>query len=64
MQIRFVTRSGTNEFSGSGYYYLQHDKLNANTWFNNRDLPVDPNGKAPKAESIRISPASASADRS
>ena len=37
MQIRFATRSGTNEFRGSSYFYLQHHKLNANSWFNNRD---------------------------
>jgi hypothetical protein len=57
VQIQFVTRSGTNQFSGSGFYYLRHHALNANTWFNNRDLPVDPGtGKAPKAESIRHQP--------
>jgi hypothetical protein len=37
VQIRFVTRSGSNQFSGSSYFYLQHYKLNANSWFNNRD---------------------------
>ena len=51
VQIRFATRSGSNDFRGSAYYYLQHYKLNANTWFNNRDLPPDPaTGKAPKNE--------------
>jgi len=35
-QVKFVTRSGSNAFTGSGYYYQRRDKLNANTWFNNR----------------------------
>jgi Carboxypeptidase regulatory-like domain len=55
VNIRFVTRSGSNQFSGSGYFYLRHDALNANTWFNNRDLkPV--NGKAPKTELRQYQP--------
>ena len=37
IQIRFTTRSGTNRFSGSGYYYYRDDKFYANTWFNIRD---------------------------
>ena len=50
-QIKFVTRMGSNQISGSAYEYYQNDKLNANTWFNNRDLPADPTtGKAPKAQ--------------
>ncbi len=51
VQIRFVTKSGTNQWIGTAYEYLRHDALNANTWFRNRDLPPDPKtGKAPKAE--------------
>jgi hypothetical protein len=49
VQIRFVTRSGTNQFIGSAYYYMQHYKLNANTWFNNRD-------GAPKADDVLYQP--------
>ena len=36
VQIKFVTRSGGNQFTGSGYYYYRTDKLNATTWLNNR----------------------------
>lgn len=56
-QIQFTTRGGTNRYTGSGYYYLQHYKLNANTWFNNRDLAPDPEtGKAPKPEDVTHQP--------
>ena len=59
VQIKFTTRSGTNKFTGSGYYYWRDPRFNSNYWFNNRDkqpvdksgktLPFgDPNGKAPK----------------
>jgi hypothetical protein len=51
VQIRFVTKAGTNRWTGTAYEYLRHDALNANTWFRNRDLPPDPEtGKAPKNE--------------
>lgn len=56
VQIRFATRSGTNTFTGSGYFYMQHYNLNSNTWFNNRDLPPGPNGKAPKNEDVLYQP--------
>src|SRR5436309_15241710 len=49
VQIKFVTKSGTNNWNGTAYTYLRHDALNANSWFRNRDLPRDPStGKAPK----------------
>jgi len=49
VQIRFVTKAGSNQWTGTAYEYLRHDALNANTWFRNRDLPPDPRtGKAPK----------------
>src|SRR5262249_45951537 len=50
VQIKFVTRQGSNEFHGSVYEYHRNPVLNSNYWFNNRDLPPDPNtGKAPRA---------------
>jgi hypothetical protein len=49
VQIKFVTKSGSNRWIGTAYEYFRHDWLNANSWFNNRDLPPDPEtGKAPK----------------
>ena len=35
--FQLVTRSGTNQFNGTVYYYLQHEKFNANDFFFNRD---------------------------
>jgi hypothetical protein len=37
VQIKFVTRSGNNEYHGSLYEYHQNKALNANRWFYNRD---------------------------
>ena len=36
-QISVVTKSGTSEFHGSGYWFHRNDGLNANNWMNNRD---------------------------
>lgn len=34
--VNMVTKSGTNDFHGTGYYFLRHADLNANSWFSNR----------------------------
>jgi hypothetical protein len=36
-QIRFVTKSGTNDLKATAYHTYRSDALNANDWFNNRD---------------------------
>jgi hypothetical protein len=38
VQIKFVTQGGGNEYHGEGYWYHRNPALNANYWFNNRDL--------------------------
>jgi hypothetical protein len=37
VQIKFVTRAGSNAYTGSGYWYYRSDVLNANTYFSERD---------------------------
>ncbi len=39
VQINMVTKSGSSEYHGSGYFFHRNDSLNANTWTNNR-LPI------------------------
>ena len=41
--INIVTKSGSREYHGSGYWYKRHENWNANTFFNNRNgvpLPI------------------------
>lgn len=38
IQIKMVTRQGSNRFTGSLYEYHRNPVLNANYWFNNRDI--------------------------
>ena len=38
VQIKFVTRSGNNQFRGSLYEYLRNPFFDANSWFNNRNI--------------------------
>ena len=49
VQIKFVTRQGNNQLHGSVYEYHRNPWLNANYWFNNRDLPASPGSdRAPR----------------
>lgn len=34
--VNMITRSGTNQFHGTGYYFMRDAALNANSWFANR----------------------------
>ncbi len=46
VQIKFVTRRGTNAYRGSLFYQHRDEGLNANYWYQNRDGQRDDNGKA------------------
>ncbi|HEX5875474.1 MAG TPA: TonB-dependent receptor [Pyrinomonadaceae bacterium] len=48
VQIKFVTRGGTNDLSGSLYWYHREPYLTANYFFNNQTLAPTYFGKAPK----------------
>jgi hypothetical protein len=50
-QINVITKSGSSQFHGNLYEFWRNDKLNANTFFTNRNRPlgVDANGKAIRA---------------
>jgi hypothetical protein len=65
VQIKYVTRSGNNEFHGSLYEYHRNPSLNSNYWFNNRDrAPVyKPTGLECTAEQLRNEPDKCKAPR-
>jgi hypothetical protein len=44
-QVNIVTKSGTNGFHGSVYYFGRNDALNANQWFNKNTVPEIPIGE-------------------
>jgi hypothetical protein len=57
VQIKFVTQSGSNDYHGGLYWYHRNPALNANYWFNNRDLPPDPvTHKAPQSRILLNQP--------
>ena len=35
-EVQMVTRRGSNDWHGAGYWYHQNDELNSNDWFRNR----------------------------
>jgi hypothetical protein len=44
-QVNIVTKSGTNGFHGTVYYFGRNDALNANNWFNKNTTPAIPRGE-------------------
>jgi hypothetical protein len=44
-QILVVTKSGTPQYHGSGYWFHRNDSLNANTWFDGLTTPARPTPK-------------------
>lgn len=49
IQIKFVTKRGTNDYNGSAYWQIRNTALNAAYWYNNRDLTPKPGyDKAPR----------------
>ena len=40
--ILYQTKSGTNQFHGSAFYYLGNYNLNANTWANKHTATITP----------------------
>ncbi|MBV9215644.1 MAG: TonB-dependent receptor, partial [Acidobacteria bacterium] len=46
VQIKFVTKRGTNDYRGGLFYQHRDESLNANYWYQNRDGALDSNGKA------------------
>jgi hypothetical protein len=55
-QVQVVTKSGTQSFHGSGYWFGRRGSWNANTWLNNRaaaPAPVGSGGLIEKPESSR-----------
>ena len=53
VQIKFVTRRGTNNYTGGVFWQHRNSALNAAYWFNNRDLkPLPGDDKAPRNKVI------------
>jgi hypothetical protein len=50
-QLQVVTKSGTQAFHGSGYWYGRRSEWNANTWTNKRVTPEIPKQKTSRNDS-------------
>src|SRR5690348_2442645 len=50
-QLQVVTKSGSRDFRGSGYWYGRRSAWNANTWLNNRAVPEVPKPDASRNDS-------------
>jgi hypothetical protein len=50
--VNMVTKSGTNRFAGTGYYFLRHSALNANDWFSNRARQTLPYSRRDQAGGV------------
>jgi hypothetical protein len=46
VQIKFVTKRGNNDYTGSAFWQHRDESLNANYWYQNRDGKRDENGEA------------------
>ncbi len=44
-QLQVVTKSGSQDFHGSGYWYGRRSDWDANTWINKRNTPETPKSK-------------------
>ena len=45
--VNVVTKSGSNRFKGSAYYFMRDDSLNANSWFRNQNPDPNISGSPP-----------------
>ncbi len=54
IQIRFVTRSGNNDYHGSIYEYHRNPIFNTNYWFNNRDKQPTYNGSTDPCTPLQV----------
>lgn len=46
VQIKFVTKRGTNDYTGTAFWQHRDESLNANYWYQNRTGQRDSNGEA------------------